>query len=65
MLQGLIAPMLFKANEVIVINRFFNIVSSAQVKNIKEGLHQIKTRIKDPKTLSTEDMPSDKEEGQK
>jgi hypothetical protein len=36
MLQGLIAPMLSKATEVVVINRFFNIVNSAQVKNMKE-----------------------------
>jgi hypothetical protein len=41
LLQGLIAPMLSKATKVIVINRFFNIASSAQVKNIKEGLHQM------------------------
>jgi hypothetical protein len=41
MSQGLIAPMLSKAAKVIVINRFFNIVSSTQVKNIKEGLHQM------------------------
>jgi hypothetical protein len=41
MLQGLIAPMLSKATKVVVINRLFNIVSSAQVKNINEGLHQM------------------------
>ncbi len=41
MLQGLIAPMLSKATKVVVFNRFFNIVSSAQVKNIKEGLRQM------------------------
>ncbi len=33
--------MISKATKVIVINRFFNIVSSAQAKNIKEGLHQM------------------------
>jgi hypothetical protein len=38
MLQELIAPMLSKAIKAIVINKFFNIVSSAQVKNIREGL---------------------------
>jgi hypothetical protein len=48
-----------KATKVVVINRFYNIVSSAQVKNIKEGLHQMQIGIKHPKTLSTEDMPSD------
>jgi hypothetical protein len=41
MLQGLLVPMLSKATKAVVINRFFNIVSSAQVKNIKEGLHQM------------------------
>jgi hypothetical protein len=41
MLQGLIAPKLSKATKVVVINRFFNVVSSAQVKNIKESLHQM------------------------
>jgi hypothetical protein len=41
MLQGLIAPMLSKATKVGVINRFFNIVRSAQVKHIKEGLDQV------------------------
>jgi hypothetical protein len=41
MLQGLIAPMLSKATKVVLINRLFNIVSSAQVKNEKEGLHQM------------------------
>jgi hypothetical protein len=59
LLQGFIAPMLSKATKVVVINRFFNIVSSAQVKNIKESLHQMWTRIKHPKTLSTENMSSD------
>jgi hypothetical protein len=59
MLQGLIAPMLSKATKVLIINRFFNIVSSAQVNNIKEHLHQMQTGIKHPKTISTEDMPSD------
>jgi hypothetical protein len=38
----LIAPMLLsKATKVVVINRFFNIESSAQVKNINKGLHQM------------------------
>jgi hypothetical protein len=40
-LGGLIAPMLSNAAKVVEINRFSNIVSSAQVKNIKEGLHQM------------------------
>jgi hypothetical protein len=35
LLQGLIASLLSKATKVIVINRFFNIVSSAQVKKKK------------------------------
>jgi hypothetical protein len=41
MLQGLIAQILSKATKAVVINRFFNIVSFAQVKNMKEGLRQM------------------------
>jgi hypothetical protein len=41
LLQGLIAPMLSKAAKAVVINRFFNVVSSTQVNYIKEDLHQM------------------------
>jgi hypothetical protein len=36
MLQGMNAPMLSNATKAVVITQFFNIVSSAQVKNIEK-----------------------------